>query len=279
MRLRSLFKSTLFHIIVIIVLSVGISFTADDDFNMPPAMTVELAKVSDITQTPKPAPKTTKPKEKDKPKPAKQNDKPKPSPTNTSNVPVAPAKDIKPPVEKPKPPQAKPKQLKKPDAVPLPKKEEEDNKKAEPPPPQRDFGSVLKNLADVEDEQANIDQNADDKPVAEEGHNAPLGATLTISEVDALRRQLENCWNVPIGARDVADMIIDVNLIVNPDRTVMQARIVDKSRYNSDSFFRAVADTAIRAVRSPACSPLELPEDKYDTWKNITVEFNPREMF
>ena len=40
----------------------------------------------------------------------------------------------------------------------------------------------------------------------------------------------------------------------------------------------AAADSAVRAVRNPKCSPLELPADKYDQWKRIDFTFDPRDM-
>ena len=72
--------------------------------------------------------------------------------------------------------------------------------------------------------------------------------------------------------------LVEVTIDVNPDRTVANATVVDKSRYGSDPFFRAAADSAVRAVRNPRCSPLELPADKYDQWKHIDFTFDPRDM-
>ena len=36
---------------------------------------------------------------------------------------------------------------------------------------------------------------------------------------------------------------------------------------------------AMRAVRNPLCSPFELPPDKYEVWKTVTVTFDPSQMF
>lgn len=102
---------------------------------------------------------------------------------------------------------------------------------------------------------------------------------LTISEQDALRQQLGQCWNVLAGARDAQDLIVQIRLTVRPDRTVSSARLINNNRYNSDGVYRAAADAALRAVRNPLCSPLALPADKYDQWKVITVRFDPRNMF
>jgi len=142
---------------------------------------------------------------------------------------------------------------------------------------------LLKNLADSKpapsqpvNEQPDMGLN-EAAPV--QGAQAPLGTKMTMSEQDALRAQLERCWNFPMGAKDAEDLNVEIFMVINPDRTLRDARIVDMARYNRDTFFRAAADSAMRAVRSPLCSPFMVPPDKYDVWKNTTVNFNPRDMF
>jgi outer membrane biosynthesis protein TonB len=160
------------------------------------------------------------------------------------------------PVEKPKPPTAE-----------------------KPAPPQQDLlASVLKNVAKMKP--AEIGKSTDAKTTDQSGANLGLSfsSRLTITEEDALRRQIEQCWNPPVGARDAQSLIVEVVIDVNPDRTVANADIVDKSRYASDPFFRAAADAAMRAVRNPKCSPLELAADKYEQWKRIDFTFDPRDM-
>lgn len=101
---------------------------------------------------------------------------------------------------------------------------------------------------------------------------------MTIIEEDALRRQVEACWNMPVGGRDAQTLVVETIIDVNPDRTVKNVEIVDKKRYSSDPFFRVVADSATRALRHPKCSPLDLPEGKYDQWKRIEFTFDPHDM-
>ena len=45
-----------------------------------------------------------------------------------------------------------------------------------------------------------------------------------------------------------------------------------------DRFYRAAAESAMRAVQNDKCSPLKLPPDKYDRWKEITLTFDPSKM-
>ena len=53
--------------------------------------------------------------------------------------------------------------------------------------------------------------------------------------------------------------------------------ILDSSRYNSDTHFRSVADSAKRAVY--VCGPYKIfankYADKYDMWKTMLLRFNP----
>ena len=72
--------------------------------------------------------------------------------------------------------------------------------------------------------------------------------------------------------------ILDVQVEMNPDATVRSVRVVDEARMMTDSFFRAAAESALRAVRNPSCNPLRLPADKFETWKSFTLNFNPKEM-
>jgi hypothetical protein len=99
-----------------------------------------------------------------------------------------------------------------------------------------------------------------------------------VSEEDALRRQIAQCWNVPAGAKDIDKMVVEIYIAVNPDRSVKEVLIMDQARLATDKFFRAVAESAMRAVQNPRCSPLALPPDKYNDWKEIIFTFNPKDM-
>jgi hypothetical protein len=46
----------------------------------------------------------------------------------------------------------------------------------------------------------------------------------------------------------------------------------------SDPFYRAAAESALRAVLNPQCSPLKLPPDKYEQWKILELTFNPKDL-
>ncbi len=64
---------------------------------------------------------------------------------------------------------------------------------------------------------------------------------------------------------------------MNPDATVREAHIISTDRMG-DPFYRAAAESALRAVRNPDCSPLKLPADKFDQWQTMTLTFNPKDL-
>ena len=76
---------------------------------------------------------------------------------------------------------------------------------------------------------------------------------------------------MPIGARDAQNLVVEVHIDVNPDRTVQSAEVVDKARMATDPFFRAAAESALRALYNPRCTPLELPAGKYDAMEDTSI--------
>ena len=146
--------------------------------------------------------------------------------------------------------------------------------------PREDFvDSVLK---DVSKEKPREKEKKPEKKVVKNVAPAPprpsLDQRLTISELDSIRRQIEACWSIPAGARDAENLIVDISVVMNPDGTVQRAEIVDRSRLTSDPFYRAAAESALRAVLHPRCSPLILPPRKYQQWRRFTLSFNPKEL-
>lgn len=275
---KSVWISIGFHVALVIIGTVSLPWLKRD-FEIPPPISIELAEIAPITQTTKVAPQPA-PKKEEEPKEAAP--KPPPAAKNASNEAQVPVK------KEPEPKKDEPKKkdtVLVDDVAPPEKKktkQEEKKKEVKKEEPKKDFSSVLKNLQDSEETPQTKPELPDlklDEEAASDGAKAPLGAKMTMSEEDALRRQLEGCWNVPFGAKDAQDLRVEIFMVINQDRTLRDAKIVDQSRYNSDSFYRAAADSALRAVRNPSCSPFQLPADKYDVWKTVTVTFDPSQMF
>ncbi len=99
---------------------------------------------------------------------------------------------------------------------------------------------------------------------------------VSISEIDLVRQQIGKCWNVPAGAKNAENINIEIAINMNPDGTVLKATVNNKG-LDADPFLRTMAESAIRAVMR--CQPFQLPRNKYNRWKTMTLIFNPKEMF
>jgi hypothetical protein len=281
-------------------------------FDPPPLeempIAVELVTIAPETRATHPNPNMPQPDAKPEvpqveapaPKPQPKPEPPQPAPVPPSATAVSqPAEEPAPPETKPplppaKPPEPKPeakpveklevpkprekpeppRQLAKPEPKPEEKKPEE--KKYDP----RQFDALLKNLAPVHTAMTADAQPEKPRPTAARASSqpkAPLGSQLTASELDLVRHQIARCWNVPAGARDAKDLVVEIKVIVDPDGTVRQATIVDQGRLG-DPYWRAAAESARRAFFNPQCRPLHLPAEKYAIWKDLVVDFSPKDV-
>jgi hypothetical protein len=88
-----------------------------------------------------------------------------------------------------------------------------------------------------------------------------------------IREQVSPCWTIPADKyRPWASVKIEIRM--NPDGTYASSpRLLDSSRVRADPDLRALAITALRALRDPHCTPLRLPPEDYLLWKKLVYEF------
>jgi hypothetical protein len=287
MHRQSALFSALLHVAVI-----AIAFFGLPEFSRPlpalaPPIAVEIVTIADQTNPPPGRKEVSENKKAEAEKPeTRKTPAPSEEPKPTEKVPEKPKEPEEPKVASvPKIPEKAPEKKEEPKPEPKatvepvePRVKAKPRPKPEPQPKPTDMASVLKNVAKMK-------KDAPTAPKEQEAKAEPRGAPnnnptkpLTMSELDAIRHQIERCWNVPAGAKDAQDMVVEIHVEMNADRTVRSAEFVN-SRRNSDPFYRAMAESAMRAIL--ICGrdkPLQLPPDKYDTWRSFTLTFNPREM-
>lgn len=95
---------------------------------------------------------------------------------------------------------------------------------------------------------------------------------LSQTEIDKIKNYVGKCWETSIGASEVK-MIIPLKVSANIDGSINSVEIVENSMYLKDSFYRATADSARRAVLE--CSPLPLPKNKAELFKSFIFDFDP----
>ena len=171
-------------------------------------------------------------------------------------------KEVPKPKPKPKPkPVAKPKPKPKPKKVVKKKKFDEDK-----------IAALLNKVPDAAPDSSKLP----DLPGAKKVKGNPEGKALTmsISEIDAFRRQVSQCWNPPVGGLGAEDLLVKVRLQLRQDGTLKdQPKVMNRG---GSPFFRAAADSATRAIWQ--CQPYHLPKEKYKLWQDMIINFDPRHM-
>ncbi len=140
------------------------------------------------------------------------------------------------------------------------------------------LSDALKDLKPEEGPGRSLHQLSNDarEAAANQRHAAAgLQTELTVSEIDAIRAQLQPCWSPPAGAPNAGELIVILRVRFNPDGTVIGApSVVRPRRGMGDKYLQTAADRAVRAVL--ACQPFRLPVETYAMWATVELEFDPR---
>ena len=94
---------------------------------------------------------------------------------------------------------------------------------------------------------------------------------LSQTDINRIQMHVTKYFNLSYSATEVK-IIIPLKISANTDGTIKSARIVDRSSYKKNKFYRAAADAARRAVLDS--SPLPLPKGKEKKFQNFIFDFN-----
>jgi colicin import membrane protein len=100
---------------------------------------------------------------------------------------------------------------------------------------------------------------------------------MSVNELEALRESVTKCWNlVGLVPPDTGDLRVKIKVFLNQDGSVAQQPQILEA--GSSTFAQASAAGAVRAVQR--CAPYSfLPPEKYDSWREVNMTFDPRQMF
>jgi colicin import membrane protein len=259
------------------VSTLPVSFISEKDFTQltqgvknAPQLKVDAPKpLADKVDAPKPVDQLA-PKAADKPA-ITTDTKPKtePKPDNKPD----PKQAAKP--DKPKPPEYKPDQiadLLKKDADKKPPKPDDNSAQNSPK-----FGAnQVAQLLDKRDPRRELAaaESLNDTATLGAANGAP-GAQLSQSEIDALRAALNQCWNPPPGVDAASKIHVALRVLLKPDGSLAQPPVVVEGSVSP--LGPALAESAKRAVLS--CQPFTmLKPEHYDQWKDLTLDFDPKQM-
>ncbi len=109
------------------------------------------------------------------------------------------------------------------------------------------------------------------------------GDKPTVSQVDFIAATVRKYWNFDAGIDGIENMVVVMEVALNPDGRVAWAKIQDSARVEQDASFRSVAESAKRAIyicdKLGDESPFRLLAQKYPAsyreWQRMRLRFNP----
>ncbi len=279
---KAVFLSGALHVATFLILVIGLpSFVSPPE--IAPPIPVELVELEEDSPEPAPKPKPKpEPEKQPEPEPEPQQAEvppaPKPEPVapepepEPEQVPLPPEPEAKPPEPETKPEpelaEAPPKPSRKPKLkMPAPDQPKE--------PDENRLTSILRNVEKLKKQQAARPEEDPKPSTAAPRVQASRFEVMELAR--AIQQQMRGCWRIEPGARDAQDLVVQVFVRLNRDGSVVFANIVNPSRMATDAFYRSAAENARRAILS--CQPFELPPKRYEVWREMTLNFNPREMF
>src|SRR5690606_33231048 len=112
------------------------------------------------------------------------------------------------------------------------------------------------------------------KPASLGSARGQSNVQMSQSELDALRSQIAQCWNPPVGAEGASDLAVRLKVSLTPSGDVDAAPQVMNSSGNP--LFGIASESARRAVLR--CAPYSLPSAKYEAWRAVIINFDPRQL-
>ena len=104
--------------------------------------------------------------------------------------------------------------------------------------------------------------------------NAAPNAQLSQTEIDALRERIRECWSPPPGVDSNSNLYVALRVLFKPDGSLAQMPVVVAG--SASPLGPALAESGQRALLQ--CQPFTmLKPEHYAQWKDITVNFNPRD--
>ncbi|MCP4936917.1 MAG: hypothetical protein GY927_22610 [bacterium] len=99
--------------------------------------------------------------------------------------------------------------------------------------------------------------------------------TMSANEIDAFKAQISQCWRPPTGGLGSRDLNVKLRIKFKLDGTLEKPP--ELANFSGSPFFRPAAEAAKRAVWQ--CQPYRMPKDKFATWQDMILNFDPRDMF
>jgi outer membrane biosynthesis protein TonB len=164
------------------------------------------------------------------------------------------------------------------------KEEKKTEKKVDKKPPNNfDANALMKSLDDNADKitpKATKNKTSNQLQTSENNSKGQLfdpTQDLSLSEQDNIRRQIEDAWHYPAGAKDTDKMTVLLSITIEADGTISNIKHIGGNDADNAAVYLVVVDSTIRAAKKS--SPLSnLDVERFKYWHVINMNFNVSEM-
>ena len=98
--------------------------------------------------------------------------------------------------------------------------------------------------------------------------------SLTGNEIDLVRKQIIDEWNIPLGIKDLHKYQVTIVITMNPDRTVRTVKLKHNRLIVTDEY-NVFANSVLNTITKFKYKPLLFPITKYKQWKELELPFTP----
>jgi outer membrane biosynthesis protein TonB len=273
-----LFLSVLLHGVLILILIINFAKYKNKEFPNQVKIVELVFPISNKTNLPPAKAKEKKPvtPEKEKKEPKKQEPKKPESvkePKKTEPPKKTPEKTIPEPIKKP---EINKKENKDQAAKPTPAKKNEPEEKQlnnEQKKNNDSMDDLLKSLEGQAIEQTTLESELESLNSSDSFDDTQ---NLSISEIDAIKSQIQKCWTEPAGGlkKDGLGVLLKIKLLI--DGNVEDIKVKESPKTENAIMNQLAIDTAIRAIKM--CAPYKMPMNSYNSWKELEIMFDPKEM-
>lgn len=131
-------------------------------------------------------------------------------------------------------------------------------------------------LLDKRDPQRRVATGEVIAPAPALGTRSGSAPRISQSELDAMRARLMKLWNPPAGVQNPEELVVKIRIHLGRDGRLAGPPMVLTS--GRGSLFQTARDNAVRALFRG--QPFDmLSPSTYETWKEIEITFDPRDMY
>lgn len=261
------------HVAVVAAALIAWTQSRNTDDVPPAEIPVEMVDISDLTNIR-----------------AESREPPKPPEELLEAVTPTPAVEIPQPEPEPTPPPPQDQPKPQPQPEPAPQETAEAEEPAPPPPPAPKPRPAPPKPAVQQWDPSRIEALLDRStprtappPAAPRGtHNQRGIGEMNAATMDiqaAFLQQMRECWNFPAGAPHPEELVVEMNIRLSKDGHLVgtpELSAFTKAAMARNQYMQAAGDAALRAVH--ICEPYQLPPDRYNQWRELTLIFDPTKM-